>query len=286
MAAFLTNPFDGDINPGTPDGLKLYNKAIAAPEDKLSIQQKNANDIQAHFESDASDFGWGTLIGRVKIDGVNNGPTKNILTETRELTLEMIQKHACTTWGNLDPWATNLPASFTVRTIDPATHASQRSVFFRRTRSTMIAKRIKASLDKASMKSLNLEKSKFQWRDANGTIHNDGPTMLYLILTKVNPSVRVGISSLKQNLMSANLPKFQHNVIKLLDYMSEQMLQIKDKQGSHDDFTLNLFNALATTNFKEFSSFIATERNEWEISPSSVDDNVFADLLIEKVKLK
>ena len=148
------------------------------------------------------------------------GPIRNILTETRDLTLEIVQKHTRLTWGSLDPWGTDLPATFTVRDIDPAIHAAQCPAFYKRTRSTMIAKRIKASSDKASMKSLNLEKSKFQWHEPNGNIIQDGPTMLYLLLTKVNSSVRVGISALKSNLMTATLPKFSNNVIKLLDYMS------------------------------------------------------------------
>ena len=55
-AVFLTNPFCGDINPGTADGAKLYNKAIAAPDDKLSVQQKNAKEIQSQFEADSSNL--------------------------------------------------------------------------------------------------------------------------------------------------------------------------------------------------------------------------------------
>ena len=88
--------------------------------------------------------------------------------------------------------------------------------------------------------------------------------MLWLLLTKVNPSVYVGILSLKTNLMTSNLPKFQHNVDNMLDYMHEQVAEIKKKQGMHEDFTLNLFTALMTTNNDEFKSFIATEENTWE----------------------
>ena len=93
MAAYLTNPFLGNINPGTVDGAKLYNKAIEAPEVKLSIQQQNANNIQFQFESDASDFGWGVLTGSAQINDNNVPDLCNILTNTREITLEMVQKH-------------------------------------------------------------------------------------------------------------------------------------------------------------------------------------------------
>ena len=54
---FLLNPYLGAVNPGTADWLKLYNKAVEAPDTKLTIGQKNAYDILASFEKDASDFG-------------------------------------------------------------------------------------------------------------------------------------------------------------------------------------------------------------------------------------
>ena len=284
MAVFLTNPFFGDINPGTADGAKLYNKAIEAPTVQLSIQQRTARDVQSQFETDASNFGWGSLIGNITINITNE--VRNILSNTRELTVEMLQKHARTTWGNLSNFADPLPLDFDVRAIDPATHAVQRPHFFRRVRSMMIAKRIEASLDSVSKKSLFLDKKKFQWTEGNGTINNDGPTMLFLIMTKINPSVRVGISTLKMNLMTATLPKFEHSVPALIDYMVAQMNDITDMQATHEDFTLNLFTALATTNNDEFRTFIATEKNTWETNALLEDDRVTADFLIQKVNMK
>ena len=100
----------------------------------------------------------------------------------------------------------------------------------------MIAKRIEASLSSASLKSLMLEKEEFTWTEANGTKHYDGPTMLWLILSKVNPSVRVGISALKTSLSTATLPTFKHNVIDLLDYMHEKYIAIYKIHGTHDEF--------------------------------------------------
>ena len=284
MAVFLTNPFFGDINPGTADGAKLYNKAIEAPKDTLSIQQSKARDVQSQFETDACNFGWSSLIGNITINIANE--VRNILSNTRELTVEMLQKHARTTWGNLAPWADPLPMDFDVRAIDPATHAAQRPHFYRRVRSTMIAKRIEASLDSVSRKSLFLDKKKFQWTETNGTINNDGPTMLFLIVTKINPSVRVGISTLKMNLMTATLPKFEHSIPDMIDYMVAQMNDITDMQATHEDFTLNLFTALDTTHNDEFRTFIATEKNTWETSTLLADDRVTADLLIQKVNMK
>ena len=94
---WLVNPFYGDINPGEVDGAKLYNRGIEAPTEKLTIAQKNAQDIVDTFVKDASDFGWGALVGNIQID--NAGNTKSILTEVNEITLEDVQKSARTTFG-------------------------------------------------------------------------------------------------------------------------------------------------------------------------------------------
>ena len=104
MAAnYSLNPFLGDINLGTSKGSKLYNKAIEAPKTLLTINQKNTLDIKDNFEKDARDFGWGPLVGSIRISG---GIDKSILTEAREITLEDVQKHARTTWDQNQPWAT------------------------------------------------------------------------------------------------------------------------------------------------------------------------------------
>ena len=69
MAAnFVLNPYLGDVNPGTADGLKLYNKAIEAPDTKIDVDQHHARDIQSLFAKDASDFGWGPGVGSVQVD--------------------------------------------------------------------------------------------------------------------------------------------------------------------------------------------------------------------------
>ena len=265
--AFLLNPYLGDVNPATADGLKLYNKAVAAPESKLTLAQKHSKDILEAFETDSSNFGWGPAISAIQIDAA--GLTRSILTNARELTLEMVQKSARRTWLSLAPafaWADPLPADFTIGAIDPAANVAQRPQFYRRTRSIMIAKRIEASLDQASLQSLMLERKSFTWTEANGTIHFDGPTMLFLILSKVNPSVRVGISTLKTSLTNSTLPQFKHNVVALLDSMHKNYTQIYKDGGTHDDYTLHLYNALESSNNSEFLSFLRQERSKWETS--------------------
>ena len=68
MATYLLNPYLGNVNPGSVDSFKLYIKAIAAPDDKLIISQRNARDIMGTFEMDSNKFGWGPAISNIQID--------------------------------------------------------------------------------------------------------------------------------------------------------------------------------------------------------------------------
>ena len=187
----------------------------------MQIKQKNAQDIQSAFEMDANNFGWGPAISSVQIDNAAAPATWTILTEAQEITLEMIQKHARQTWGTLAglAWADPIPADLVAATIDPGANAAQRPQFFCRTWSIMIVKRLMASIEDDSLKSLMLNKHKFSWTKVNGTIHYDGPTMLWLLLKKINPSVCVGISTLKTSLAQTTMPKYKHNVRDMLHSM-------------------------------------------------------------------
>ena len=50
---FITNPYLGNINPGSSDGQKLFLKAIAKRDDRLSISQEKVKEILTAFESDS-----------------------------------------------------------------------------------------------------------------------------------------------------------------------------------------------------------------------------------------
>ena len=89
--AFVLNPYLGDVNPGTADGLKLYTKAVAAPEKKIAIDQQHAREIKDTFEDDANNFGWGPAVGSIQIDNAAPAPnTRSILTQVRD---DQIQLH-------------------------------------------------------------------------------------------------------------------------------------------------------------------------------------------------
>ena len=278
MAAqvFVTNPYHGKINPGTSDGQKLYLKATAERTPRLTIKQENVKEIIATFEKDSRSFGWGSLVNVIKTSATD-AIGKSIISNTRDLKLEMVQKAALKIWGAMNAtFATPVPDSLDVQDLDQiATDADQQNTFYHRVRSEMISKRIENSISESSRKNLMLKKAAFTWKNTtSGTIHHDGPTMLYMLLSLVNPTTRVGVSELKKLIMRATLPKFDHNVINMLDDMASNYNRILELGSTHEDYLMQLFEALLTTHNTIYENFIQAEKNKWELGDDYTSDNL------------
>ncbi len=89
--------------------------------------------------------------------------------------------------------------------IDPENDVSHMSVFYKRVKAQMIAKRIEAHLTQASFKKLMHQKFKFQLTDSFGNMYNDGPTMLKINMDGINSFTRIGVSALKAQIEKATL---------------------------------------------------------------------------------
>ena len=88
-----------------------------------------------------------------------------------------------------------------------------KTMSFRRVWSRMIAKHVESSLTSASWKVLFGKRQHFNWMGTNGVASYDGPTMLQLIISTINPSTRVGISDLKTSIRNAKLVQVQWDVV-------------------------------------------------------------------------
>ena len=76
---YVLIPFEGNINPGDPQGLKLYlqaSKDIYKESDKLDISVSNEKDIIDHFISLTNKYLWVSLAFMVDTGA---GPKKNFL---------------------------------------------------------------------------------------------------------------------------------------------------------------------------------------------------------------
>ena len=90
MTTFLSDPFEGDINPGTVSGQKLYTLATAdrRKEDLLSIAQENVSNIMSVFRHDSNSFGWGMLVNNI-ITG--DGNKLKLLEDFQECSLNLVK---------------------------------------------------------------------------------------------------------------------------------------------------------------------------------------------------
>ena len=66
---YVISPFEGNINPGDPKGIKLYLKAtnqIDKESEKLDISVSNTKDLIDHFLSLDNKYGWVRLAFLIK----------------------------------------------------------------------------------------------------------------------------------------------------------------------------------------------------------------------------
>ena len=206
MTTFISDPFEGDINPGETNGQKLFTLATAerSKDSKIVISQENAATVMNLLRQDSNSFGWSILTGCISNPA---GTMLSILENSHLLTLDLVKKQAARTFSDLS-FDINLdvPSPMVTSLIDPASgDASHLSMFYRRSRSRMIAKRLQNSLTATSWTTLFSKRKHFTWTAANGTVSYDGPTMLFIIVSGINPSTQVGVSDLKTNLRQAKL---------------------------------------------------------------------------------
>ena len=129
-----------------------------------------------------------------------------------------------------------------LETIDPSNIILPHlEVFYNRVKSRMIAKRIRGYLKKDDIEVLKTNWDTISWKGTSGIVEEDGPTMLWLILNQCNPSTRVGVSELKEDMRRATSAKHKHNVKKLTDYMGEKYREILDRNHTYEDYLLDLF---------------------------------------------
>ena len=143
----------------------------------------------------------------------------------------------------------------------------------------MIAKRTIGYLKLSDQENLKNKSSKNTWSGHNDE-EMDGPTILWILMQTCNPSTRVGVSELKEELRSANSAKFGHDIQKLTDFMSLKYRKIKEKGQKHEDIILDVFNAFKTVLNPDFAAHVCDQRNKWELGGDKDVDQIMSKALI------
>jgi hypothetical protein len=275
---YSTNPFNTDINPATTTGLKLYKTATAARDDSQQLNPKigNSKEFIDAMQYDSAKFSWGQLISKVEIEGSND--KKDILLDFRELSIKNVRQFMGKVYFNKD--GSNVPDTASQAfDIDPASDDDDKKIFFKRVRSDMIAHRIMNSLKPAALASLKLKESKFLWKSSDGEIYYDGVTMLQILIEKVNPTTRVGVVDLKDKIRNAKMANYSHNVREMTDKLQSYYNDILRKGRTHEDFVLDLFNALGSGKNDVFCDFIQRKKDEWDTGVDIEADQLIKDAL-------
>jgi hypothetical protein len=273
VVTFAANPFNSEINPSTTNGLKLFTSGTVARKEKLNATLSNSKPFLEAMRDDSADFGWGILISNVLVDGAK----KQILENFNDLDVDKVRKFMnpvffSRTDTNLPP-SKNKPSMFE---IDPINDEDDRKIFYARVRANMIGMRIFNSLSEESKKSLRSKSELWKWISTDGEEFYDGVTMLQILVTKVKPSTRVGLTDLKDKIRSAKLTNFSDNVADMLDHMNETYLEILKSSGSHEDFLMDIFNALLTSKNDVFKAFIQRSKDDWETGEDIEADQLIA----------
>ena len=268
---FTLNPYDGEVNPATSEGLKLYLKAIQGfdkDSDRVNVGQSNSREVLQLMKDQASKFGWAEIVAKIPVAG---GSDLNLLKSSMNITLDEVKTAAYQIWGpgNGDP----CPTVLTIDAIDPSADPSHRPRFDKRVKSEMIAKGIQGVITKEAYAELLLDKEHFEWSSPD-TTKIDGLTLLWFLLKKINPTTQVGVSNLKDSIERATLAHHGHDVVKLLAHMKANYTEIKERGGTHDDFLRHVFRALLTSKNSVFVSFIQRYKDEWETTGNTTTDDL------------
>ena len=268
---FLTNPYEGDIDPSDEKyGLNLFMKAIEPRPPALTVEvsQKYAKELLQMFEADSTSFAWGELVHTIPIAQDTQGlvtVSKSVIRNYTEVTLDQVKLQALKIWGDKKATLTSrFPTNLIVEDLDPENSILDHKTFFLRVRSRMIAKRIEGSITVASWNSLLQKKSEFAWLNARGNFEYDGPTMLKIIITAVKPSTRVGVSDITLEIQNSRLNKYNYDVKQMLDDMNHNYQSLTIQNHQHPNYILDLFHALLSAKNDEFRDFIQRMKDEWE----------------------
>lgn len=262
------HPYQLDIDLQTEEGRKLFRNATKSVDDdkKIKLSSTNCRLILQKITHDADDFCWGTLIHRVNttVSTTDGGTPKSMINTFNSVKEEHVLKGAHIRWKDKDfDFSTDLPArDNNITSLDFSVDAEKKLVF-ERTKSHMIGMRLLQHFTQTSIDQ-QLNAKEYCWMDADGTTVYDGPTILFQILDVIKPSTMVGVTAEIGKLNRMHMKNNNHNVVDMLGHMSDLYDKIIQEGHSHDQYLMNIFDALETAKNAKFLTYVGGLRTKWE----------------------
>ena len=289
VEVFKTNPFVGNFNPGTEAGRKIFlEKTRGLDEDnRLDFSKSNSLEIQQYLRGREEHLG--EAICSIPIEFNPDGTVKstaNLLTQSHMIKITDLQRAGHAAFGTALAPNDPIPAApFQLRELDPAAVADDKKTFYKRVNVNVVTRIIKNGLSTTGWNDLMLQKDKFTFVHADGSIEYDGGIMAFLIYQKIEPSTTVGLDSLVEDLQKAKLGNYSNDVDKMLTDM-EAKFKILNLNGQAPlNYRKLLLDSLSTGPNHKFNDFIDHINDDVE-SGIGVNKDIDPDSLIVAVRTK
>ena len=142
----------------------------------------------------------------------------------------------------------------------------------------MMGRWIMHSFDKASLKTLDLSKRKFQYKNSTKqTIEEDGPIMVNIIFDRVNTSTRVWMGNLVADLSKFTLNNYDQNIATMSDAFDQTYKDILLKVGVLSNLESIYFSTFMNCENKEFSEGTQLKLIQWKCGIDKSFDEVNTD---------
>ncbi len=284
-----TNPFNGNFNPGTKTGQVIFiEKTKGHPDGKrFDLSKEHSSEIHQFFKTRSASLGGCCLIP-IAFDGTGTATEwAHLITQHSKTSLKQVQ------WRGHKRFSTALAvdapipnAPFTVRNIDPASNDGDKTTFYDRVDGSVLAKLIENILTPMGYQDLLLQKESFEFTNpTTGETHFDGPTMLKIIFTIINPDTIVGMDSLKAQLETMKLHEHGNDVSKMLTKMQSIYRTLKENGHAPDSYRRYVYTALKTGPNSDFNAFMDRIVDDIQ-SGCGYNKNITTDELILAARTK
>ena len=272
-----TTPYSGDFNPGTKHGNTIFTeKTKGLPEaSRLDLTKKNSQAIHKYFRG--QEMLMGDVVRKVPIEYNPDGSiktTRNLISQYQQISLENCQRAAIARYDNALGAGVAIPdPPFTMKDLDPGSNANDKIQFYKKVHSSVTAHIVKNGLSIAGYDDLLLQKDKFSYHNSTtGEIEFDGPTMIYLIFQKTDPSTVVGLDSHLKKIESAKLGNHSNCIDTMLMMIESHYTVLYDNKDVPKNYRRLLIEALSTGPNHLFNAFIQRVKDDIEAGIGSYSD--------------
>ena len=278
MAAFLLNPYDGNLDLSDKGDRKLYADACKGLPESNRFDGKRENyknfvkliekdfkktrvmevlEIGVEWDSDAQ-----TPEGKRTL---KEGGSVNIFQSNRA-TRDQVVSHCDRVWSN-SAYGDDTPTYYRrFKTTPTDSNELEKERNRTRLKHVMMGSKLWDSFTPEFKIEIMGNREEFERGE-----ETDGPLLWDFVRRRINPSTTVGASRLKDEIETKTLDDFDHDVVKFNSWFCDTRdLIIREEGDKYDEYLRSLFRAYQVSNQEELRETIAAQKRKWvhgEVKP-------------------